>query len=151
MNLVAIKLTTNIDLDIQTAFKLTETIHGKTFRDAIELGALTIISEVDPEKACELKILKMEQMLAEERQALANYQLIKQIKKPEVKKQEDEAEKLEKYREEKYQENLQMFKFQAKKPHLFDWGKLQDVFRFKNRVDTEDYIKGRLKADGFMK
>jgi len=138
-----------MDLETKLAFELTMDLHNKSYKDALELGALSIISDVDPEKASELRIRKMEQMLAEERQALANYKLIKKVTKPEVKKQDEEINKLEQYREEKYQSNVEALKRQAKN-NRFQWDTLQTLFRFKNRFETEDYIKGRLKADGFM-
>ncbi|MEN6290683.1 MAG: hypothetical protein ABFD07_01530 [Methanobacterium sp.] len=146
--MVTDKVTTVIDLEIKLAFELTKSEHHKGYKEALEMGALAIIAEVDPVKASQLRIQKMEQMLAEERQALANYELIKQVKKPEVKKEDDNE--LDKIRDVKYQENLRMLKFQAKKPHLFDWSTLQGVFRFKTKAETEDYVKGRLKADGYM-
>ncbi len=149
MLLVTAKVTTNMDLETKLAFELTMDLHHKSYKDALELGALSIISDVDPEKASELRIQKMEQMLAEERQALANYKLIKKVKKPEIKKQDEEINKIEQYREEKYQSNVEALKRQAKN-NRFQWDTLQTLFRFKNRFETEDYITGRLKTDGYM-
>lgn len=145
--LVNDKVTTAIDLEYKLAFELTKDQHNKGYKEALEIGVLSIIAEVDPVKAAQLRIQKYEQLLAEERQLLANYELIKQVRKPEVKKHDEELDKITQLRNEKYAAHFDSLKRQALKKSL-QWDTLQSLFRFKNKFETEDYILGRLREDG---
>jgi len=140
-----VKITTLIDLTIKTEYDLLNKTHNKNYRDAIELGALAIISQYDPEKASELRIQKLEQELAEERQALANYKLIKQLPPSPSKSSKPDPDI----------EQKRIDKFNTKKEVLFkqyttgslDWTKNASVFWFKTANEVRDWMLPLLQED----
>lgn len=144
--MVSIKITTTIDLDVKTTFDLLGSVHKKTYRDAIEAGAISIISEVDPEKALEMRLSRQEQEIAETRQALAQVRLSKQIEKESAKKESEETSAIDQLREEKYQEYRISLANQVNRKTI-DWKRIQGIFDFKTGLETEEYILERLRND----
>jgi hypothetical protein len=124
---------------------LSET-HKKNYRDAIELGALTIISEFDPEKASELRIQKYQMLLEEEQQKLANYRLIKQLKKPEPKKQNKTTSDstIEKMRLDKFSANKLTIAKQVQKGNA-DWKKFAEVYFFDSPNEARKWTMAQLQ------
>ena len=147
VQMVTVKVTTVMDLEIKLAFDLTASEHHKGVKDALEFGALDIIAEVDPIKATELRIQIMEQKLAEERQALANYNLIKETKKvipvQDHAYQENNDEELQiKYT--KYRDSLAI---QVNNKSI-DWKVIKGIFEMKLESQVEKYVVQKLMDDG---
>lgn len=139
-------------------FEVLRPIHGREYSEFVEEKIFTLISEIAPEKMLEMQLQAAEKKVTDIKQAIIGAKLLKSIdldiKKAEeehFKLKDDEKTRLEQYREDKYQSNLESLKRYAKNPKTFQWDTLQTLFRFKNRFETEDYILGRLKADGYMK
>jgi hypothetical protein len=144
--MVTIKITTLIDLDVKTTFDLLSSIHKKNYRDAIESGALSIISEADPEKALEMRLAKQEQEISETRQALAQVRLNKELKKQTVEIELKEVSDTEKIRLEKYENDKQALANQVNR-HTIDWKVIQNLYVFKSILEAENYITGKLMDD----
>lgn len=138
-------MTTAIDLEIKLAFELTKPEHNKGYREALELGALAIIAEIDPIKASQLRIQKMERLLAEERQTLANYELIKQVKKPEKKQEEVQNTKWL----EKYELNKVTMATQVNRKFV-EWRKVAENWGIDNAKEAEEKVIEQLKKDGLF-
>lgn len=134
-----IKVTTLIDLAIKTEYDLIGRDHHKNYRDAIELGALNIISQYDPEKASELRIQMLEQELAEERQALANYKLIKQLQPAEPKSKKQTDPDIEQKRIDKFKLKKDVLLTQYNNGSL-DWNKNAGVFWFKSANEVRNWM-----------
>jgi hypothetical protein len=138
------KATIAIDMELKLAFLLTKDHHHKEFKDALELGVLTIIDEVDPEKASELRIRILEQKLEEERQNLANYKLAKQMRKPESKKQKNVDLGLEKVRLEKFEPRKDTLAYQVKNGKI-DWKTISDLFMFNSTNEAREWTLNKLQ------
>lgn len=144
--MVTIKITTLIDLDVKTTFDLLSSIHKKNYRDAIESGALSIISEADPEKALEMRLAKQEQEISETRQALAQIRIDKEIKKQTAENESKEVSDTEIIRLEKYENGKQALANQVNR-HTIDWKVIQKLYGFKSIIEAESYITGKLMDD----
>lgn len=134
-----IKITTLIDLAIKTEYDLISREHHKNYRDAIELGALNIISQYDPEKASELRIQMLEQELDEERKALANYRLIKQLQPATPKSSKQKDPEIEQKRLDKFKLKKEVLLTQYSNGSL-DWTKNAGVFWFKTANEVRDWM-----------
>jgi len=134
-----IKITTLIDLAIKTEYDLVSHDHHKNYRDAIELGALNIISQYNPEKASELRIQMLEQELDEERKALANYRLIKQLQPTEPKYKKQTDPNIEQKRIDKFQLKKDVLLTQYNNGSL-DWNKNAGVFWFKSANEVRNWM-----------
>lgn len=139
-----IKITTMIDFAIKKEYDLVSKANHKNYRDAIETGALEIISQYDPEKAAELRIKKLEQQLAEERQALANYQLIKQLKSNEKSKEPEQDIELEKMRNDLFREKSESLAIQVKNGCV-NWKLISELFLFDTPKEARIWILRKLQ------
>ena len=151
-------LNATIDPNLAMLFKALQPVHRKTFSGLLEESIISLLKEIAPDKLLELEIQKTEERLAELNSSLPTvkfaYSNLRECLKENAngaKEEKEEKAKLEKYRDEKYIDCIEMLKYQAKRPNLFDWKNLQEIFMFKNRLETQEYITGKLKADGYMK
>ncbi|AKB37380.1 hypothetical protein MSSAC_2790 [Methanosarcina siciliae C2J] len=146
--MVTVKVTSVIDLEIKLAFDLTSEQHHKGIKDALELGALSIISDVDPIKATELRIQMMEQKLAEERQTLSNYKLMKEMEKTQAQKpaeQEPDDENLQG----KYDKHRDSIALQINRKTI-DWKTIKGLFEVKSETEVKNYVTQKLREDGLI-
>jgi len=146
-------LNLSINPDILTAFDSLQAIHKREYSEFVEEKLLEFIEQLAPDVIMEMKIREAKEHLAEMEDGLPAlkfaYGNLRKIKKEEVSKKEvdDEQIRLERRRDDKYHANIESLKRQAKS-NKFQWDTLQNLFWFKNRLETETYILGRLKEDG---
>jgi len=150
-------LNLSINPDILTLFDSLQQIHKREYSEYFEEKLLELIEELAPDMVMELKIKEKEAELLELK---TNLPMVKfsygNIRKQKLDKREksnntDEADKLKQHRENTYPMFLDTFKYQLKNKIPFDWSLIQDKFRFKTKVDAEDWIHERLKKDRLMK
>lgn len=151
MLLVAIKITTVMDLDIKSKFDMAIATHHKSYKDALELGALKILEEIDPETAAELRIQKYSKILNEEEEKLKNYRLLKQMNKQEVKQQNIANSRIDRTRLEKYEENQKNLAVQVNKGTI-DWKIIAspNILNFKTPYEAEIWTRDQLFKDGII-
>lgn len=147
-------LNLSIDQDLLTLFEALKPIHGREYSEFLEEKIKSLILEVAPDKIMELEIKKTEERLAE---LTHNLNIVRPVyenlrkSQTEVKAKDNGVkDELEQYRDDMYIKYLEEFKRCIKNPKWFQWDTLQGIFRFKTKFETEDYILGRLKADGYM-
>jgi len=146
-------LNLSINPDILTAFDSLQPIHKREYSEFVEEKLLEFIEQLAPDVIMEMKIREVKEHLSELEDSLPTlkfaYGNLRKIKKEEASKKEedDEQVKLERRRDDKYHANIESLKRQAKS-NKFQWDTLQNLFWFKNRLETETYILGRLKEDG---
>lgn len=147
-------LNLSINPDILTAFDSLQPIHKREYSEFVEEKLLEFIEQLAPDVIMEMKIQEAKEHLAEMEDGLPAlkfaYGNIRKIKKEDASKKEvdDELIKLEHRRDEKYKSNFEALKRQVLANKKLQWDTLQNLFWFKNRLETENYVLGRLRADG---
>lgn len=149
-------LNLSIDPNLLMLFEALKPIHGREYSEFMEEKLTSLLLEIAPDKLMELEIEKTKERLAELEGNLPSvkfaYNNIRALKKEEKgKKVDNEAEQLEQTRDRMYQKHLPNLKFQIKNNKPFDWSKLQEDLRFKNKFDVMDYVEGRLREEGLMR
>ena len=150
--MVDIKITTTMELELKTAFDLVySSTSKKMYKEALEIGALDMLAEVDPIKASELKIGRYAKLIEEEQNKQANYKLIQQLTKKEVKKEVEEDLDVENNRLEKYEERKISLATQINNNSI-DWKLISSpsIFNFKTPSEVELWTREHLLKDGLI-
>lgn len=117
------------------------------YKDLIEEGMLKRIEEINPIKACQLRIERYKRLLDEEEAKLANLQLLDKMSKLDPKKKKRTIDpKIE---------TMRLTKFNQLKPNLAsqvrrgnaDWGKIAEVFVFDSTSEARDWTITKLQEE----
>lgn len=146
--MVDIKVTTVMELELKAAFELALSSNPKKYKEALEKGALDMLSEIDPIKASELRIARYMELIKEEQEKQADFRHIQQLSKKEVKTEVSEDTKIENNRLDKYSESKSSISTQVNNGFI-DWKVIASptVFNFKTPYEAETWTKEMLLKD----
>lgn len=150
-------LNLSINPDIAELFNSMSAIHGKTYSGFLEEKILELAEELAPDMLMELKIKETRELLSQLESDLPSVKSacksLRNHKKEELKKnsvQYMEEAKLEEYRETMYQRYLDTFTYQVKH-NKFDWTLVMADFKFKTKIEAQEWVYARLKNDGITR
>jgi hypothetical protein len=140
------KVTIAVDYQLKHAYEMTFPPGKAVYKEILEEAMLNRIEEVNPVKACELRIERLRKMLADEEHKLDDYNILEQMKKLETKKQSktkvDPA--LEKMRLDKFSVNKLTIAKQVQKGNA-DWKKFAEVYLFDTPNEAKKWTMVQLQ------
>lgn len=143
--MVSDKVTTTADLKLKLEFEMTFGSSKVDYKKALEEGMLKRIEEVNPVKACEMRIEKLKRILEEEEAKLANYKLLEQMEKITPKKQTKNVDpNLERLRLDKFEKWKESLAFQVNTGNI-DWKKIMEIYVFNSTTEAREWIISHLK------
>jgi hypothetical protein len=140
------KVTSSVDFYIKLAYESTFEPGKAVYKEILEDGMLRRIEEVNPKKACELRIEKLKKALEEEESKLNNLKTLELMEKTTPKKQNKKTfdPRLEKKRLEKWEEKKDILLKQYKSNNL-DFNKVANIFFFDNVNETKEWLIPKLQ------
>jgi hypothetical protein len=145
-----------IDPILRAAFDSTHSIHGKTLSELLENAIENLLGDEAPDILLEIQIEQQERKLAEMKEGLieakylaAKKQAERKVQKAKSEVRDELAEKLETFREKKYQQGKTSIAFQINK-RTIDWNVIKDLFKFRDRLEAQDWIESKLEEEGLI-
>lgn len=140
------KVTSSVDFYIKLAYESTFAPGKAVYKDILEEGMLRRIEEVNPQKACELRIDKLKRALEEEEAKLSSLKTLELISKDSHRKQNKKTfdPRVEKKRLDKWEEKKDILLKQYKSNNL-DWNKISGVFLFDNANETKEWLLPKIQ------
>lgn len=128
-------------------FNALSPIHGREYSEFCEEKLIALIAEVAPEKALEIQLDAAEKHVIEIKKAINEVKLLRSLeyeklnpKNNEAKIREEEESKLKAHRETMFLKYRRTLEFQRENKIPYDWTKIQDDFRFKNKSEAQDFV-----------
>ena len=137
-----VPITLKINHNKKTLFESTKQIHGKTFTDALDEVITKYLSDIVPADLLELEIQQTEDILKELRENLIKTRMVQDQNLINENKTDDTH--LERFRDEKFIESKKSITTQIKNNSI-SWGKIMDVFMFKNKKETQVWILKKIE------
>ncbi|MDD5474369.1 MAG: hypothetical protein PHU34_09520 [Candidatus Methanoperedens sp.] len=134
-----------VDIDTQKLFKAAEPLHGKTIADALEIGILTLLKDIDPVAVIELEISRKAEDLEGLRKLRAEMK-VSDSQQKRLKQYTQSAEQTEKARLVFWNKEKELLKRDLRRGNV-NWTRILWDYKFESRKEAINWFRYRIETE----